>query len=327
MVVPDESWPMVEEAVFRLFAEIADSHPDEHVCAGLLLAQLGWSEIESEYPVEAGELLFRARGRSLAQTDCLDRVMLAELGPLIDGPVDAVVFPELDDSTLAPKADRFSGIVIGPPRGRLAVVVSGPGQTVSLGLVEADRIESEPVDTFDTSLRWTRVRGELRGASLVDARIPWASAVSAAHRALGTELVTLGEEMLRLSIEHARSRFQFGSPIGSFQSPRHALAEASAQLAGARALLDETWRYGDELSAVLAKAMAGRAHRVMADTALQICGAIGLTLEHDLHRYVMRGFQLDALLGSYSRLEEALGEQLTGAGSSSGPLPMIGSCG
>ncbi|MGB7165643.1 MAG: acyl-CoA dehydrogenase, partial [Mycobacterium sp.] len=43
---------------------------------------------------------------------------------------------------------------------------------------------------------------------------------------------------------------------------------------------------------------------------LQVCGAIGLTAEHDLHRYVTRGFQLDALCGSHDQLEALLGERL-----------------
>jgi hypothetical protein len=82
----DESWPMIEQAVFRLFDEPAEkSGTDEHVAIGPRLAELGWSEIEAEYPIEAWELLFRAQGRSLAHTDCLDRVMLAELAPLLRG--------------------------------------------------------------------------------------------------------------------------------------------------------------------------------------------------------------------------------------------------
>src|SRR5271155_2217311 len=89
-----------------------------------------------------------------------------------------------------------------------------------------------------------------------------------------------------------------------------ALADASASLAGARALLGESWRYGGRLSAVTAKAAAGRAHRGVSDVALQVCGAIGLTAEHDLHRYVTRGFQVDALCGSHDHLEALLAERL-----------------
>jgi len=43
---------------------------------------------------------------------------------------------------------------------------------------------------------------------------------------------------------------------------------------------------------------------------MQVCGAIGLTIEHDLHRYVTRGFQIDSLFGSYQQLEVLLAERL-----------------
>ena len=84
---------MIEEAVFRLFDQLAGKGADEHTAVGPALADLGWSDIEAEYPIEACELLFRAQGRSLAHTDCLSTVMLAELSPLLDGPVDGIVLP------------------------------------------------------------------------------------------------------------------------------------------------------------------------------------------------------------------------------------------
>ena len=56
-------------------------------------AELGWSEIETEYPIAACELLFRAQGRALLNSDCLSKVMLAELAPVLDGAVDGIVLP------------------------------------------------------------------------------------------------------------------------------------------------------------------------------------------------------------------------------------------
>lgn len=306
----DETWPMVEEAVFRLFDELAGKDSNEHVAIGPRLAELGWSDIETEYPVEACEVLFRAQGRSLALTDCLDRAMLAELARLLDEPADRVLLPNLTPGYL-PGSDenRVSGILIGPLEGRLLIPVRGPMGTVSVGVVDASQLDGERLDTFDASTFWTRVSGPLE-TTLVEASTEWNHAVAAAQRALATELVALAEQALRIAVEHVSVRVQFGGPIGSFQSPRHALADASAVLAGARALLDESWRYGGQLSAVTVKIAAGRAHRAVSDVALQVCGAIGLTAEHDLHRYVARGFQLDALCGSHDRLETLLGEWL-----------------
>ncbi|MDT5090805.1 MAG: hypothetical protein QOH60_168 [Mycobacterium sp.] len=312
MSAPDESWPMIEEAVFRLFDESAAKNPGEHVAIGPPLEELGWSDIEAEYPIQACELLFRAQGRALLNSDCLDKVMLAELAPLVDGQVDGIVLPSLAGG-YAPSADaeHITGIVLGPlpSAGRLAVPVAGPEGSVSLGIVDTDRLEGVRLDTFDPSAYWTQVSGAVTG-DLVDASSEWSRAIAGAHRALATELVALADEALRIAVEHVTVRIQFGTPIGSFQSPRHLLADASAGLEGARALLDESWRYGGELSALLAKAAAGRAHRAVSDAAMQVCGAIGLTIEHDLHRYVTRGFQIDSLCGSYQQLEALLADRL-----------------
>jgi hypothetical protein len=312
----DDSWPMIEEAVFRLFDEIAG----KHTAIGPRLAELGWADIEAEYPVEACELLFRAQGRALAQTDCLDRAMLAELAGTLNGPVDAIVIPA------GPGSDRVSGIVLGPLQGRVLVPVAGPSATTSIGVLEADILHGERLDTFDHSVHWTRVSGPLP-TDLVDASAAWQCAVAAAHRAVGTELLAITEQILRLAVDHAKSRVQFGTPIGSFQSPRHALAEACAALEGARALMAVSWRYGGGLSAHAAKAAAGRAHRAVSETAMQVFGAIGLTAEHDLHRYVSRGFQIDSLFGSYQELETQLAERLFADGAAAEPLPTIVTCG
>jgi hypothetical protein len=308
--VTDESWPMIEEAVFRLFDQMAGKGADEHTAAGPALDELGWSDIEEEYPIEACELLFRAQGRSLAHTDRLSTVMLAELSPVLDGPVDGIVLPT-DGYSPGSDTERVAGIVLGPlpSAGRLAVPVLGPMATVSLGVVDTDRLSGQRLDTFDPTVFWTGVNGPLSG-DLVDASTEFGRAIAAAQRALATELVALADEALRIAVEHVSVRIQFGSPIGSFQSPRHLLADASANLEGARALLGESWRYGGSLSAMTAKAAAGRAHRAVSDAALQVCGAIGLTAEHDLHRYVTRGFQIDSLCGSHHQLEGLLAGRL-----------------
>jgi hypothetical protein len=41
---------------------------------------------------------------------------------------------------------------------------------------------------------------------------------------------------------------------------------------------------------------------------------MGFTWEHPLHRYIRRGFALDALLGSGRVLERQVGERLVSAG-------------
>ncbi|MEE6174995.1 acyl-CoA dehydrogenase family protein [Mycobacterium sp. 050134] len=317
----DESWTMISEAVSRIFEDIAQRRA--HVAIEPELQPLGWHEIEAEYPIAACALLFDAQGGSLATTNCLARVMLAELAGLVDGAVDGLVLPEPSSgSAPASGESRIVGMVLGPPTGRLIVPVSGERDTVSIGVVDADLLHSERIDTFDPSVHWTRVQGPL-DITLTEATAQWRRAVAAAQRALGTELLSLASSALDVATEQVSARTQFGVSIGSLQSPRHALAEAAAQIAGARALLDQSWRFGGQLSALAAKAAAGRAHRAVADVALQVCGAIGLTAEHRLHRYVSRGFQLDALCGDHDRLETEMAEYLFDVDAGDRALPNL----
>jgi alkylation response protein AidB-like acyl-CoA dehydrogenase len=108
--------------------------------------------------------------------------------------------------------------------------------------------------------------------------------------------------------------------------PRHAFAGAAATLEGARALLGSSWRFGGRLSAQAAKPAAGWAHRAVSDAALQVCGGIGVAAEHDLHRYVERGFQVDALCGSHLQREALLGDRLFEMHPPTRPLPAIVAC-
>jgi hypothetical protein len=320
----DESWPMIEEAVFRLFDDIAAKQ--DHVVIGPLLDELGWAEIESEYPIDACELLFRAQGRSLALTDALDRVVLAELAALVDAPVDGVVLPSGPQAhTPGSTEGQVKGVVLGPLRGHLVVPISGAMGTVSITVVDADTLSGTRINTFDPSVIMTRVEGSAEG-ELIDASTEWGRAIAAAHRCLATELVSLADRALRIAIEHISVRVQFGVPIGSLQSPRHALADAASRLEGARALLSDSWRYGGVLSAQTAKVAAGRAHRAVSDAVIQVCGATGVTAEHDLHRYVRRGFQIDALCGSYLQLESLLAERLFDIYAPGRALPVVVNC-
>ncbi|MGV0045072.1 acyl-CoA dehydrogenase family protein [Mycobacterium colombiense] len=318
----DESWPIIEEAVLRLFGETSG----RYTVIGPRLAELGWAEIHAEYPVEACELLFRAQGRTLAQTECLDQIMLAELAAALERPADAVLMPLLAHGCKpGSSVDRASGLVLGELRGQLAVPVVTSMGGVAVGVVDTQDLHGQRCDTFDASALWTAVTGPLPG-SFNESNDAWRRAVAAAHRALATELVSLAGEMLRIAVDYAKARNQFGVPIGAFQSPRHLLAEACAAVEGVRALLDEAWRFGEPLCAHAAKAAAGRVHRSVAATAMQVCGAIGLTAEHDLHRYVSRGFQIDALLGSYQQLEASLAEQIFDSYAPGRPLPAVVMC-
>ena len=138
----------------------------------------------------------------------------------------------------------------------------------------------------------------------------WDDTLIAGRRALATELVAAGRTMLRLAREHALEREQFGRPIAQFQAVRHRLAETYVALEAADAAVVSAWDTPGPLTAMLAKSLAGRGATVAARHCQQVLAGIGFTSEHALHRYVKRALVLDGLLGSSTRLPQALGASL-----------------
>ncbi|MEV7015940.1 acyl-CoA dehydrogenase family protein [Streptomyces sp. NPDC093991] len=132
--------------------------------------------------------------------------------------------------------------------------------------------------------------------------------VAAGRRALGWWLLGTGRAMLALARRHVLDRHQFGRPLASFQALRHRLAETYVALEGAEAVL--TAAEDDDVSALLAKAVAGRAALTAARHCQQALGGIGFTAEHDLHRHVKRALVLDGLLGSARDLTREAGSVL-----------------
>ncbi|XVQ11044.1 acyl-CoA dehydrogenase family protein [Spirillospora sp. CA-255316] len=128
----------------------------------------------------------------------------------------------------------------------------------------------------------------------------------------------VGRRLLELSLEQARTREQFGVPIGSFQAVRHMLADMAAAVesarptawSAARALAADDPESG--LAAGVAKAVASQAGALVNDHALQVHGGIGFTMEHPLHRWLLYGHELQSRWGSASEHQAALGRSALG---------------
>jgi Acyl-CoA dehydrogenase, C-terminal domain len=136
-----------------------------------------------------------------------------------------------------------------------------------------------------------------------------------ARRALGWWLVGSARAMLALARQHALDRVQFGKPISAFQAVRHRLAETLVAIEGAEATLSLPRSDSPDLTAMLAKAAAGKAALTAARHCQQVLGGIGFTAEHDLHHHVKRVLVLDGLLGSSRELTRKAGAGLRARGS------------
>ena len=95
-------------------------------------------------------------------------------------------------------------------------------------------------------------------------------------------LAGLGEEALRLALEHARSRHAFGGPLAALEPVQQMLADA-ATLVDGLTLLSADSPGADAL------AHAGEATERAVAICMQVTGALGFTLEFPLQRAYRRG--------------------------------------
>lgn len=102
------------------------------------------------------------------------------------------------------------------------------------------------------------------------------------------EAVGMMRALLRRTVEHAKTRRQFGKPLSDNQALQHRLADMAVQLEEAsaialRALLSRTEGAGQRAYSVSsAKLKVSRAGRVVYEGAIQIHGAMGMTEELDV---------------------------------------------
>jgi alkylation response protein AidB-like acyl-CoA dehydrogenase len=110
------------------------------------------------------------------------------------------------------------------------------------------------------------------------------------------------ERALELTAEYAKTRTQFGRPIGSFQAVAQRLADAYIDVEGVRLTM---WQAAWRLSAGLpcdtevatAKFWAADAGHRVAHTAVHVHGGVGIDTDHPLHRYFVAAKRLEFALG------------------------------
>jgi alkylation response protein AidB-like acyl-CoA dehydrogenase len=122
-----------------------------------------------------------------------------------------------------------------------------------------------------------------------------------AAAALAFEQLGGAQKCLEMSVDYAKSRMQFGRPIGSFQAVKHKCADMLIEVESARSAAlyaGRTIADGSDdvpIAAALAKAYCSEAYFHVAAETIQVHGGIGFTWEHDAHLYFKRA-KTDALL-------------------------------
>jgi alkylation response protein AidB-like acyl-CoA dehydrogenase len=180
-----------------------------------------------------------------------------------------------------------------------------------------------PLDAMDQTRRWSQVTFENMkldaGAVMGSAHNAWPSLTRAlewATAGLCAEMIGGGQKVLETSTEYAKTRHQFGKPIGIYQAVSHKLADMLVQSESARsATYYAAWTVDADapdrsLASSIAKAYVSDAYRKIAGDGIQVHGGIGFTWEHDLHLYLKRAKASEVTLGDATYHRELVAQAL-----------------
>jgi hypothetical protein len=272
----------------------------------------GWRDFLAVDAPSVVPVVFHLHGERVLASGALDDVVFEALGDTgveLRATTAAFVHPlRAADAGAQRDGDLLvDGVLLADCSDATVAVVAG----ARIVTVPASALERSTVHGIDPALGLVRARGmvSLAGLAMTD-DVDTAALTHACRRALAHELLGAVDSMLTSATEYAGVRQQFGQPIGAFQAVKHRLADVYVARQAADAVLQESWRSDPECTTLAAKALAAHAGALASEHCLQVFGAIGFTLEHDLHRFVRRVRVLDRLYGSEAALRIELGRLL-----------------
>jgi alkylation response protein AidB-like acyl-CoA dehydrogenase len=272
-------------------------------------------------------IILEGLGRTVAPTPFVSHVLAVQTafgaGMDVAGALDgdqrwALAVEErgraLDDPATVIDDDRVTGAKVAVRDGATctAAVVTAAGERVAV-TAPGERSDRAGLDP-------TRPLADLRlDGPALSRSVDAAAALLRPTALLAAEQVGLGRGAIDLAVEYAKTREQFGQPIGRFQGVSHQLADAFVGLELAWSLvLYACWAVEDgrsdaDAAVHRAKAKAGEAAVFAAERAMQVHGGIGITWEADPHLFLRRAVADDAWLGSARLHRRLLGARLTAA--------------
>ncbi|MFF1376602.1 acyl-CoA dehydrogenase family protein [Streptomyces sp. NPDC058308] len=242
---------------------------------------------------DATDRIDRALWRTLGDAGFFSLALPEEEGGVGLGLPEAVLAFEEAGRVLLPGPAVASflaaGVVPGAASGDV-VVTSVDGSLVpwldDADVVRGDATGAVPLRSVDplTPLHRVPDRGHLDRGVLLYAAEQLGSAARTCERA----------------VQHARSREQFGQPIGAFQAVKHLCAQMLVRAELARSAVYAAAVTGDALDASAAKLLADDAAVRNARDCLQVHGGMGFTWESDVHLHLKRAW-VRAELGRTAR--------------------------
>jgi alkylation response protein AidB-like acyl-CoA dehydrogenase len=193
-------------------------------------------------------------------------------------------------------------------------VVSGDAADVFIveadgDLYATDAAVVQPVPTLDVTRGQATLILTAAPARPV-ARAGAAHALAVVHALVAAESIGVARAALQSTVEHLRTRHQFGVPLASFQALRHRVADLYVMHEQATSTARYALRcFGTPefaLAAPLAKLAATEAAWTVTRESIQLLGGVGFTWEHPAHRYLKRATANHLLAGDPVALRRLL---------------------
>jgi hypothetical protein len=285
--------PNEDQATFRAVLEQMMGAPEAGWKVAPEWARFDWS-VELDTKLEASEFYDCAAEPSLGLVAAADMTYrLASLPVLVESAASSMLrrpyAPHLPRPLAVIESDtshpvRFlpvakSAILIGADGIKAATLSANAVKPVEslfaypMGLLNTTELDWQPIDADPQILRDT-----------------WRVAVAA-------EIAGALKGGLDAVVAHVKQRHQFGRPLGSFQTIQHRLAGAAAKIEACYWLALKAAASLSRADAVTALGFAQEASTKVTYDLHQFMGAMGLTLEHPLHRWTYRVRLLRSSLG------------------------------
>lgn len=140
-------------------------------------------------------------------------------------------------------------------------------------------------------------------------------AIERAAVAVCCDTVGVLQKVMEMTLEYTKMRRQFDKPIGTFQVIQHYMADMETYVDGVRFVTYQAaWRMSQGLPSIretaIAKTYSAEAYEWCITKAHQIFGAIGVTIDHDLHFYTKRGKAAQLSYGNADFWREAIAKAM-----------------
>ena len=296
---------------------------------GERLDELGWADVVADDRAAAVRALFEVKGATRSAAPALDTVLSARAAEMTGDDSLRGASLALGFGLRAARVEASAGAIdidvvsLSPITNDQRLLIGVAGEDgLRLATIACGGLKVSPIGGMDPSLGLARVTGSTTLSQVeIDGAPVFAELSALAQRSRAAELVGLAQVMLADAVQYACDRRQYGRAIGSFQAVQHRLADARAAVTGAEVVAEEAFADNSTWTACVAKALAGRGFEQASRQAQQVYGAIGFTWEHEFHRYLRRGYVLDALFGDWRSLQEEIGRALV----TTREVPRIGS--